>query len=167
MNMNTPFGRAPACERAAQGISLRLDGELSEIEEAQLRQHLAGCGACQALDREVAAFTGQLRALPLVAPGRSVTLPRLRASRLRSLRPLATAAAMVVVVMGSVTSLLSGSGPQREPGPAFLVFHSQLDQIEHATLAHQRIEPRPGVVVLPADTARQRFERQQMAQALS
>src|SRR5436853_4516162 len=106
MDMNPPFGRALACERAAQAISLRLDDELSELEVAQLRVHLDGCAACRRLEQEMVGMTFEVRLTPLVAPSRQLTAPRVRAARMRSLRPLVATAAMLVVVVGSVGSLL-------------------------------------------------------------
>src|SRR5258706_2032759 len=124
MSMTPPFGRAPGCERAAQGISLRLDGELSELELAQLRMHLDGCAACRHLEQEMTAVTFELRLAPLAAPARTFVTPRMRAARIRSLRPLAATAAMLVIVVGSVGSLMRG-GIQPQDGVSSLPFSSQ------------------------------------------
>jgi len=45
------------CERARQWASLRLDGELSELEDALLEQHLEGCSSCSAFAVRLAATT--------------------------------------------------------------------------------------------------------------
>src|SRR3954451_23198212 len=126
MSMNPPFGRTAACERAAEAISLRLDDELSELEIAQLRAHLDGCAACRRLEHEMVGVTFELRLAPLAAPSRVFVAPRMRAARVRSLRPLAATAAMLLVVLGSVFSL-DRAGIQQQ-GPSSLNFSSQFAQ---------------------------------------
>jgi predicted anti-sigma-YlaC factor YlaD len=159
--MNPPFGRALACERAAQAISLRLDDELSELEIAQLRLHLDGCAACRRLEQEMVGMTFEVRLAPLAAPSRQLTAPRMRAARVRSLRPLVATAAMLLVVVGSVGSLLR-AGIQPQEGSSSLNFSSQFAQQQFASVEHQRIEQHASTVTLPLDRARQRFERLQM-----
>jgi predicted anti-sigma-YlaC factor YlaD len=162
MNMNPPFGRALACERAAQAISLRLDEELSELEVAQLRVHLDACPACRLLEQDMVGMTLEVRLMPLAVPSRQFTVPRMRAARMRSFRPLVATAAMLVVVVGSVGSLLR-AGIQPQDGSSSLNFSSQFAQEQFASVEHQRIEQRANAAVtLPRDTARQRFERLQM-----
>ena len=39
-------GHSVLCERSREWISLRLDGELSELAEKMLESHLARCAAC-------------------------------------------------------------------------------------------------------------------------
>ena len=56
------------CERARQWASLRLDGELSELEDALLEQHLEGCSSCSAFAVRLAATTEAVRAVPLERP---------------------------------------------------------------------------------------------------
>jgi predicted anti-sigma-YlaC factor YlaD len=161
MNMNPPFGRAPACERAAQAISLRLDEELSELEIAQLRVHLDACSACRLLEQEMVGVTFELRLAPPVMPERMFVTPRMRAARMRSLRPLAATAAMLVVGVGSVFSL-TRAGIQPQDGVSSLNFSSQFAQEQFASLEHQRIEARTSPIKLAQDKARQRFERLQI-----
>ena len=159
--MNPPFGRAAACERAAESISLRLDDELSEIEIAQLRAHLDVCAACRRLEHEMVGVTFELRLAPLAAPSRAFVTPRLRAARVRSLRPLVATAAMFLVVLGSVFSLDRAGIQQQNDGSSSLNFSSQFAQQQFASLEHQRIEAR-ATPALPQDKARQRFERLQI-----
>jgi predicted anti-sigma-YlaC factor YlaD len=86
------------CNRTRQQVSLRLDSELSELEEALLAVHLARCGACAAFASEIETFTQALRAAPLEEASRLVTLPR-RPSRLgRAYVGSAAAAAIAAVV---------------------------------------------------------------------
>jgi anti-sigma factor RsiW len=49
------------CERARFWASLRLDGELSELEGASLDVHLARCAACQTVVADFGASTRALR----------------------------------------------------------------------------------------------------------
>ena len=64
-----------ACERARRALSLRLDEELSELEEGALESHLALCAHCGAFAADVAAATSALRAAPLETLGRRIELP--------------------------------------------------------------------------------------------
>ena len=86
--------------------SLGLDRELSELEAASLRVHVARCAACAGFEHEVAAFTRELRAAPFV-PTRAtiavtgqaavdVALPHRRRTRVRVLQLSAAAAAVAL-----------------------------------------------------------------------
>jgi len=55
-----------ACDRARQAVSLRLDGELSQLERAVLDRHLERCPSCAEFAADTASFTGQLRTAELV-----------------------------------------------------------------------------------------------------
>jgi predicted anti-sigma-YlaC factor YlaD len=57
------------CETSREWVSLRLDGELSELEEAMLRRHAAGCPECAAFAASAELFTAQLRSAPLETVG--------------------------------------------------------------------------------------------------
>ena len=47
----TRWRRTTACERAAQWISLELDGELGRLEQAALARHLGRCDRCRVVER--------------------------------------------------------------------------------------------------------------------
>ena len=85
------------CERARFWSSLRLDGELSELEGALLDAHLARCAGCSELVTGFDASTALLRSAPLerVAP---VAIDPSRAPR----RLLATIGVAAVLVGGVV-----------------------------------------------------------------
>jgi predicted anti-sigma-YlaC factor YlaD len=68
----TRWRRTTACERAAQWISLDLDGELGRLEESALARHLRRCECCRTSSTEIGAFTGILREAPQVEPARAV-----------------------------------------------------------------------------------------------
>ena len=71
------------CDRAREWVSLRLDDEISEIEDALLEAHLHRCGACREYEATVRGAVLALRARPLermdepiVVAGRRRTMPR-------------------------------------------------------------------------------------------
>jgi anti-sigma factor RsiW len=65
------------CERARTRASLALDCELSELDRAHLRRHLATCAACAAFVGGLHRVTTELRAAPLPRPPRPF-VPRRR-----------------------------------------------------------------------------------------
>jgi anti-sigma factor RsiW len=67
--------RSWACDRARHAVSLRLDGELSQLERALLERHLDRCPACADFAADTAVLTNALRAAPLVELERPVELP--------------------------------------------------------------------------------------------
>jgi hypothetical protein len=102
------------CERAREWASLRLDGELSELETALLDAHLQRCAACSAFAVEIDTATLQLRTAPLERLEQPVTLPvRRTAGTLRAVQ-LGAAAALVAAAAGLGTLFGAlGSGPQQ------------------------------------------------------
>lgn len=89
------------CERAREWASLRLDGELSQLENAMLESHLTRCAACDEVVFRTEAFTTALRTSPLEALRRPIAIPR--AAAMRAARVTAAAAVMLVAAgLGSV-----------------------------------------------------------------
>jgi predicted anti-sigma-YlaC factor YlaD len=109
--------RSRQCERARELASLRLDGELSELEEALLRTHQSRCGACHAFSRSLTAFTGELRNAPLQPPRRPFALPRRPRVTTRPMRFAAAAAAAIAVVAGAGTMVAELGSPAGETPP--------------------------------------------------
>src|SRR6516165_8534523 len=70
----TRWRRTTACERAAQWISLDLDGELGRLEQAALARHLRRCDRCRSSSSEIGMFTSFLRDTPPVEPTRAVVV---------------------------------------------------------------------------------------------
>lgn len=70
--------RPKTCERAAELVSLDLDGELSRFERVLLARHLSRCAGCADYSAEVTAATKALRSAPLEALPAPVALPSLR-----------------------------------------------------------------------------------------
>ena len=87
------------CERARAWVSLRLDGELSELEAAMLGAHLERCEACRGFAADAEGFTLALRADALQPLERVVTLPVARRSMRRAVQ-FGAAAALVAASIG-------------------------------------------------------------------
>jgi predicted anti-sigma-YlaC factor YlaD len=68
------------CVQACQRVSLRLDSNLSEFEEALLDAHLEGCADCRAHAGSLTALTEILRTAVQEEPGVSFQPPRRRAA---------------------------------------------------------------------------------------
>jgi anti-sigma factor RsiW len=106
------------CARARESASARLDGELAELQAAQLEGHLRTCPECLAYAAAIEATTLELRAAPLLQPSGSVFTQR--RPRRTGFVPVAAAAAVVVAVAGSsfaVGGMLGRQG-SRVPPPA-------------------------------------------------
>ena len=102
------------CERARAWVSLRLDSELSEVEEALLRAHVGRCAACAAFARDVDGLTQEIRTTRPQRPVATfVSLHRRRAAT-RVLQ-LGTAAAVVAIAAGFGS--LAGSHSSHSPSP--------------------------------------------------
>jgi predicted anti-sigma-YlaC factor YlaD len=87
------------CARAREFASARLDGELAELQAAQLEAHLRSCPECRAYAAGIEVITLGLRAAPLEKPAAAGFVPQRR--RRTGLVPAAAAAAIVVAVAGS------------------------------------------------------------------
>jgi predicted anti-sigma-YlaC factor YlaD len=97
------------CDRARRWASLRVDGELSELEAALLDAHLGRCDGCRAFAREADGIAAALRAVAmerLEAP--LVVAPVPRAPRLRAVQvAIAAASVLVAAVLGSILGVAS------------------------------------------------------------
>ena len=110
-----PVRNPSRCVRAREWVSLRADGELSELERLLLRRHIARCVECRAFAEGVKTTTAVLRAAPAASPSRSLA-PRVRQERFRLRYRLATA----LVVFSAALGVLLGSireGPAPGPPP--------------------------------------------------
>ena len=104
------------CARARESASARLDGELAELQAAQLEAHLRSCPDCRAYAAGIEGFTRGLRAAPLEQPVVQVFVPQRR--RRTGLVPAAAAAAIVVAVAGSSFAIGGLFGKQSSHLPA-------------------------------------------------
>jgi predicted anti-sigma-YlaC factor YlaD len=139
----TRWRRTTACERAAQWISLELDGELGRLEQAALDRHLRRCDRCRATTGQMGAFTLLLREAPLLGPARAVVVEppvwarrRARAALRGSVLALAAAVAGIFSI-----GVLPHSG--RTPPSSVEVSWKQQQVVARD---HARSEPRLFVV---------------------
>src|SRR5438445_7121931 len=87
------------CARTRESASARLDGELAELQAAQLEAHLRSCPECRAYAARIEVITYGLRAAPLEQPALAAFVPQRRWRT--GVVPAAAAAAMVFAVAGS------------------------------------------------------------------
>src|SRR3954447_6077537 len=106
------------CERARTWASLRADGELSELEEALLDNHVVHCQDCGEFARGFAGVAGALRSTGLERPSPFVLeLPR---RRTRTLLPLLLTA-LVAAASAAVGALFLPAGHQAAAKPVATV----------------------------------------------
>jgi predicted anti-sigma-YlaC factor YlaD len=93
------------CERACRWASLRVDGELSELESALLDDHLGRCRSCRTFARGVEDVAAALAVARLERPAPlALVLPRRHGPR-----PVLRSAAVATLVLASaVAALVSG-----------------------------------------------------------
>jgi putative zinc finger protein len=104
------------CERARHWASLRLDGELSALEDELLERHLASCDACCAFAAGVGTAASLLRATPPETPLRSFQLARSSRARSRLVGRHTALVAAAALVLGAVTGSLLNR-PASAPAP--------------------------------------------------
>ena len=87
--------------------SLRLDCELSQLEHALLRAHVARCRECAEFTRALGGLTRKIRATPLLRAPRARVPARRRSAGTRTLKICTAALAVVAAAaLGSVTGSL-------------------------------------------------------------
>jgi anti-sigma factor RsiW len=105
-------------------LTAYVDGELSIVEAARVRTHLATCSGCQATEALLRRTVAELSALPAFEPSVGLrrrvlteveTLPRPWAQRLRHLlRPAVLAPAGVALATAAVVAVVAGQRAQQE-----------------------------------------------------
>jgi predicted anti-sigma-YlaC factor YlaD len=145
------------CERARQWSSLRLDGELSELEGALLEKHLETCGSCMSFAERLTATALSLRTTPPEAPRIRFQIPKRTRVSFPASRRVAVAAIAAALGLGSlVGSMLhrpAASPTPESPQISFLTRDvSQLRQIPRgrhiapAAPARDPGEPPEGII---------------------
>jgi anti-sigma factor RsiW len=123
-----PLMMGSACERAREWASLRLDDELSVLEEEILERHLDACDACRWFEEGMRLSTARIRSTPLETPTRRVTAPS-RAGlgpQYRRRTALVAAAALAIgALVGSFVERPGRSVPSE--GPAQVSFNISRD----------------------------------------
>jgi predicted anti-sigma-YlaC factor YlaD len=126
------------CERARQWSSLRLDGELSELEGALLEKHLETCGSCVSFAERLTATALSLRTTPPEAPRIRFQIPKRTKVPFPASRRVAVAAIAAALGLGSLVGSMVHR-PAANPAPegpqiSFLTRDvSQLRQIPRGT----------------------------------
>jgi predicted anti-sigma-YlaC factor YlaD len=138
--------RTNTCERAAQWISLELDDELSQLEQAALTRHLDRCGRCRAVSSEVFGFTRVLREAPLIELDRKIAYRAPRRARLRAVRRATASLAFAGLAVAAVFGAFALSGSNTGSGSP-LSFQSLQQQQHFADVEVRRLEPVVGAVV--------------------
>jgi Putative zinc-finger len=136
------------CERARQWSSLRLDGELSELEEALLDRHLEACSDCLRFDGRLHAAASSLRQTPPepprvlirvpIAPRRRVAVP---AGRRAAVVAIAAALALGSLVGSQLHRPASNTGTQ-EPQVSLLT-RSDMNQLRQIPRGRKVAPPAP------------------------
>ena len=142
--------KSQLCERARAWVSLRIDGELSELESALLDAHLRRCEACCRFAQGAQQVAVAVRSAPLERPGPLVLFPR--HARRTGLRALQVAAAVAVVVSAGAVAALTGgpSGGSEAAKPVAMVAASESpDRLRELR--------RPSLIERPHTLPRNRF----------
>jgi anti-sigma factor RsiW len=134
--------RPRACERAAQFVSLELDGALSNLEEAMLRRHLDWCEHCAAYARDVGGITDLLRNAPL-EDFRVPSVPALRQRRASWILKTGSAAAAAAALIVWLGVAVSDTG--RAPSPV----QASAPKLPRGTQADERFEWSAGLPHTP------------------
>lgn len=106
------------CDRARAWASLRVDGELSQLESALLDAHVRECADCHAFASRIEASTAAIRSAGLVALPHPVLVPVRHRHAHRGLAGAVAAVAMVAAsAAGAVFGLhqFAGSGSAVRP----------------------------------------------------
>jgi predicted anti-sigma-YlaC factor YlaD len=109
------IARSQRCERARERISLQIDGELSELEQAALVRHLVECPDCQGFRADTVSITRHLRRAPLEQLERQLLVRRRRRSPVRAVGMVTTAAAAAAIVAATTFGLVQGRGSAKLP----------------------------------------------------
>jgi predicted anti-sigma-YlaC factor YlaD len=121
------------CDGIRAAVSEALDGELSQVDAARVKTHLAACSACRAYAGGIDGTARLIRNAPLERLGFEIVLPNRRLALARRLQVAAAAAALVVTVglsavVGSVgggSSVGASSATADNGQPAKLRFTEQ------------------------------------------
>ena len=137
------------CERYEALISELIDGELSAEEETEVREHMAHCAACAAMYEAFSATGEALRAdasdVPatlhsgIMAKVAMAEKAQKTQNKIIRLRPMLTAAACLVVLVGTLLALKNTVGmrkaaaPETAEAPAMLFSAESTDAADSVT----------------------------------
>ena len=120
------------CRRGRELVSLALDGEISELEEASLELHLAACADCRDFRAEITPATALLRMAPYEELERAIDLPPRRALGFRSLQ--VGAAAAVVAIAAAASMFVSPFGNSSQPAARVTNAAARVDNLRQLQL---------------------------------
>ncbi len=106
-----------SCERVREQLSLALDCELTQLDEARVDAHLASCPSCSAFREELGAATRIVRTAPLEQLSIPIMIPGHRRIARRATQAATAAAVVMVAALGSLG--LANREAQRVASPAF------------------------------------------------
>jgi predicted anti-sigma-YlaC factor YlaD len=136
------------CSRARFWASLRVDGELSELEGALLDAHLGRCADCRSYADGVAGTTAALRSAPLERATPIVVAAPARPGRIVAGLVAATLVVLAAVVGGLIRENVTGGaastvGATRNVAiVATVETPDQLRRLRRTSLLNQRLVPR-------------------------
>lgn len=137
--------QSSSCDRAREGVSLRLDGELSEFEHVRLDAHLARCGACAEFASDVTATSLALRGAPYEVLQKAIELPGRPASRFSRTAGGAVAAAAVAAAF--ILALVLPGGHVQVGPPQPRISQSNNDDLRDLQIL-QRAQRTPASIVM-------------------
>ena len=138
----TRWRRTTLCERAAQWISLDLDGELGRLEQAALTRQRSQRRRCRATSAEIGGFTALVRQAPPVDPARAVVVTTPAWARRRGRTTLRGGVLVIAVAAAIFASLTAFSSSPGQPGT--FGFANEAQQI---TFAREHVNNEPIVYV--------------------
>lgn len=142
---NDPLSLGGVCERAREWASLRLDGELSLLEDELLERHLEVCEACDAFEAGVRSTTTLLRTAPVEVPTRPlVVVPEPRAIPLVRRRTAVVAAAALALgaLVGSFFERPGAPAPSEAPSLSLLM-REDVEQLHDLPRVKRFMSPVP------------------------
>lgn len=111
-----PLFEGGACNRAREWASLRLDDELSPLEEELLERHLETCAHCSEFEKDVRWATDAVRLTASERSTRRMTVPADARSRSVGVRRTALAAA-AALALGALVGIAGHGSSSTEPTP--------------------------------------------------
>ena len=103
------------CDIVREQLSLALDGETSQLEDARIDAHLATCASCRAFGAEIGAATRIIRTAPLEELSFPISIPTPRRVVRRAFQAAAAAAVVLAAGIGSLD--LANREAQRSAAP--------------------------------------------------
>jgi anti-sigma factor RsiW len=123
----TVVPRSIVCDRVRSQVSLRFDGELSQLESLMLERHLVRCAECRAFEAGAVAVTEMLRAAPLEVPSQPIVVRRSGRSWVARAQ-VGMAAAVALIFFGAVSQLAQRPSDASLGGPARYDTSTQLER---------------------------------------